>query len=50
MPEPRKIVAEGRLDHVVDVGDLPLQVCALADVALEGKVVHLKHTQKKRVL
>lgn len=42
MPEPRKIVAEGRLDDVVDVGDLPLQVRAFADVALKREVVHLK--------
>lgn len=44
VPEPGEIVTEGRLDDVVDVGDLPLQVRALADVALKREVMHLDTT------
>lgn len=41
--EAREVVVKGRLDDVVDVGDLPLQVGvgALSDVALKRNVVHL---------
>ena len=45
MPEAREVVVEGRLDDVVHVGDLPLQVGALPDVALKREVVHLLKTR-----
>lgn len=41
MPEAREVVVERRLDDVIDVGDLPLQIRVSPDVALERNVVHL---------
>lgn len=47
MAEAREVVGEGGLDDVVDVGDLPLQGCALPDVALESYEVNLKASVRK---
>lgn len=46
MPEPSEVVVQAGLDHVVDVRDLPLQLTLLADIALEGQVVHLWPKEK----
>lgn len=48
MPKAGEVVVEGRLDHVVHVGNLPLQISALPDVALKREVVYLKMRRRMR--